>query len=137
MKTLATACALATLTAAPSVALAEPNGSQSIRVSARVSAHCEINVAPILAPSGAGVVNASVFESCNSQDGFQVAASYRALAPGEAVQVSYAGQTTTLHQDGWSEVANRTGATYGARPLDIQYRGLATPLAINLTVTSF
>lgn len=132
-------CCIATLafTASPSFALAENAGSQPFQVTARVPEYCEISASPVLTSSGNGVAGGTVFESCNTQEGFQVVASHRPLESGETVAFTYAGHTSYLHSDGWSQVANRTGARYGVRPISVHYSGLMTPLAISLTITSF
>ena len=123
--------------ALPQAAFAEDNASQSFRVTARVPAYCEINASAIVAASGDGVATGTVFESCNSQECFQVVASHRPLESGESVAFTYAGHVSNLRAEGWSQVANRVGAKHGMRPISVQYSGLAAPLAINLTITSF
>ena len=123
--------------ALPQAAFAEDNASQSFRINVRVPAYCEINASAIIASEGDGIATGTVFESCNSGDGFQVVASHRELETSEVVAFNYAGQTSYLRQDGWSQVANRMGAKHGLRPIAVQYSGLTQPLAINLTITSF
>jgi hypothetical protein len=138
MTKLATCCITAfAFAAVSSAAQAENTGSQSMRVTARVPEHCEINASPILATSGNGVATGTVFESCNTQEGFQVVATYRPLESGERVAFNYAGNASYLHSDGWSQVANRVGAKYGVRPIAVRYTSLGSPLAISLTITSF
>jgi hypothetical protein len=132
---LTTAAMIAFAWGAP--ARAEEAGSQSFRISVTVPEYCEIHASPINVGEGNGFAFGSVFESCNVQEGFQVAASYRSLEPGESVALSYAGQSRVLHADGWSQVANRVGAKYGVRPISIRHAGLTAPLAINLTITYF
>lgn len=119
------------------IAAAAQQPSQSFQVSARVPEYCEVNASPIVAQEGDGVADGTVFESCNTQQGFQVVASHRPLESGETVAFSYAGQTSYLQREGWSQVANRAGARYGVRPIQVRYSGLTTPVAINLTITSF
>ena len=115
--------------------LAEDSGS--FAVSVRVPEYCEVNAPQILTAEGDGIVTGAVFESCNSQDGFQVVASHRPLAANEWVAFNYAGNIRYLRQNGWSEVANRAGAKFGERPISVSYTSLSAPLAINLTVTAF
>lgn len=111
--------------------------SSSFEVTARVAAYCEISASPILTEEGDGMMTGSVFEACNTQDGFQVVASHRPLERNEWVAFGYAGKVQYLDASGWSEVANRGGAQYGARPVSVRYTSLSSPLAINLTVTMF
>lgn len=113
---------------------ADPSQSFDIRV--RVPEYCEINASTLLTSDGNGFARGTVFESCNTQEGFQVVASHRPLEQSEAVAFNYAGELSYLHEGGWSQVANRTGAKFGMRPISIQYSGLSTPLAINLTITT-
>lgn len=128
--------AAAAVTAWPTFALAnEP--SQSFNVRVHVPEYCEINASTLFTSDGDGFASGTVFESCNTQEGFQVVASHRPLEEDEAVAFNYAGQLSYLRLDGWSQVANRTGAKFGTRPIGVQYSRLATPLAINLTITTF
>lgn len=134
LKLLIVAAGFATL---PASALAQQPASQSFRVTVRVPEYCEINASPILAQAGTGFAAGTVFESCNMQDGFQVVASHRQLDSGEQVAFNYAGELSYLRADGWSQVANRTGAKHGQRPIAVQYTNLAAPLSIGLTITAF
>jgi len=136
MKMLAKVALVAGFSAISSPALAQ-DGSGSFEVNVRVPEYCEINAPQILTTDGDGMVTGSVFESCNTQDGFQVVASHRPLQGNEWVAFNYAGNVRYLKQSGWSEVANRAGAKYGERPIAVSYTSLAAPLAINLTVTVF
>lgn len=136
MKPLARIAVIAAALVCPTAAFAQ-DPSTSFQVIATVPAYCEINASPILAETGDGMVMGSVFESCNTQDGFQVVASHRPLETNEWIAFSYAGKARYLNANGWSEVANRMGAQYGARPISLRYTSLAAPLAINLTVTMF
>lgn len=85
---------------------------------------------------GSGSATGSVFESCNTQEGFQVVAQHRWLEPNERVLVNYAGQANFLQRDGWSHVATRLGAKFGRRPISVRYTGLAQPLSLGLTITA-
>lgn len=113
---------------------AEPSQSFDIRL--RVPEYCEINASTLLASEGNGFATGTVFESCNTQEGYQVIASHRPLESSEAVAFNYAGELSYLRNDGWSQVANRTGAKFGIKPISVQYSALSTPLAINLTITT-
>lgn len=136
MRMFARLALVAGLAAGSTPALAQ-EGSGSFGVSVQVAEFCEINAPQILAADGDGMVGGSVFESCNTQDGFQVVASHRPLESNEWVAFSYAGNVRYLNRSGWSEVANRSGAKYGERQVSVRYTSLTAPLAINLTVTVF
>lgn len=120
----------------PTAALAQ-NRSGSFEVSVNVPEVCEISASEMFVASGDGVVTGSVFESCNTQAGFQIVASHRPLEGGEAATLTYASDARALHSSGWSMVANRVGAQYGRRPVRLQYSSLSAPLSINLTITTF
>jgi hypothetical protein len=120
----------------PTVALAQ-NRTGSFEVSVHVPEVCEINASEVFAGSGDGVVTGSVFESCNSQAGFQIVASHRPLERSETAIFTYANDVRALHASGWSMVANRAGAQHGARPISLRHAALSAPLAINLTITTF
>ena len=135
MRMLAKVTLVAGLCAISSPALAQDGGS--FQVSVQVPEYCEINAPQILTADGDGVVSGSVFESCNTQEGFQVVASHRPLQANEWVAFNYAGAVRYLKPSGWSEVANRSGANYGERPVSVSYTSLTSPLAISLTVTVF
>jgi hypothetical protein len=137
MKLLPRIALIAAAAACPAGAAFAQAPSSSFEVRTRVAAYCEINASPVLTAEGDGLVTGSVFESCNTQEGFQVVASHRPLAHNEWVAFEYAGQVHYLDASGWSEVANRAGAQHGARPISVRYTSLTTPLAINLTVTMF
>lgn len=113
------------------------DAESSFQVSASVPAYCDINASPLLAGKGDGLVTGSVFESCNTQGGFQIVASHRPLEANEWVMFDYAGNVRNLSASGWSEVASRAGAKYGMRPVGVRYTSLVAPLSINLTVTMF
>lgn len=120
----------------PTAALAQtPTGS--FQVSVHVPEVCEINAPEVLAASGDGVVTGSVFESCNTQAGFQIVASHRPLERSESAIFTYANDVHALHASGWSTVANRVGAQYGVRPISLRHASLSAPLAVSLTITTF
>lgn len=121
---------------AGTAAMAAENGKAAFDVRVTVPEYCEINASTLLTSTGDGFASGSVFESCNTQEGFQVIASHRPLEANEAVAFNYAGVATYLREDGWSQVANRTGAKFGMRPISIRYSALTSPLAINLTITT-
>lgn len=128
------ACAF---TGAASPAFADESASGSFGVRVVVPAYCEVSTSPILLDQTDGFASGSVFESCNTQEGFQVMANYRELGLNERVDFSYAGMTSTLNAAGQATVANRVGAKFGVRPIGVSYSGLEAPLEINLTVTYF
>jgi len=120
----------------PTAALAQ-NRSGSFEITVTVPEVCEINTSEVFAASGDGVVTGSVFESCNTQAGFQIVASHRPLERDEVATFTYANDVRSLHSSGWSMVANRVGAQYGVRPISLHHTSLSAPLAINLTITTF
>ncbi len=128
--------ALVSMAFASSAAMAADGGKASFDIRVTVPEYCEINASTVLTSDGNGFASGSVFESCNTQEGFQVIASHRPLEANEAVAFNYAGELTYLRDDGWSQVANRTGAKFGMKPISVRYTALATPLAINLTITT-
>ena len=113
-----------------------PAYGETVGVAASVPAYCEIDPSVLVAEAGDGAATGSVFESCNTQEGFRIAAQHRALAPVEHVVFDYAGERTELGRDGWSVVANRKGAKLGSRAIGLQYSGLITPLSISLSITA-
>lgn len=130
------AVALVSMVFASSAAMAADGGKASFDIRVTVPEYCEINASTVLTSDGNGFASGSVFESCNTQEGFQVIASHRPLEANEAVAFNYAGELTYLRDDGWSQVANRTGAKFGMKPISVRYTALTTPLAINLTITT-
>lgn len=131
------AVALVSMAFANNAAMAgEGSKSSSFDIRVTVPEYCEINASTMLTSEGGGFVSGTVFESCNTQEGFQVVASHRPLENNETVAFNYAGELTYLRDDGWSQVANRTGAKFGFKPISLRYSALSTPLAINLTITT-
>jgi hypothetical protein len=114
---------------------ADETGKGSFAVTAVVPAYCEINSDAFFLDGANGHQTGSVFEACNTPDGFQVAASYRELSPTEHIVFSYAGSSRVLNASGWTSIANRTGARLGTRFLGVDYSSLEAPVAINLSVT--
>ena len=128
--------ALVSAAFAGTAAMAAESGKAAFDVRVTIPEYCEINASTLLTSEGDGFASGSVFESCNTQEGFQVIASHRPLEANEAVAFNYAGVATYLREDGWSQVANRTGAKFGMRPISVRYSALVSPLAINLTITT-
>lgn len=128
--------ALVSVAFASNAAMAAESGKGAFDVRVTVPEYCEINASTLLTSEGNGFASGSVFESCNTQEGFQIIASHRQLEANEAVAFNYAGESTYLREDGWSQVANRTGAKFGMRPISVRYSALTAPLAINLTITT-
>lgn len=120
----------------PAAALAQTQ-SGSFQVSVHVPEVCEITASEVFAGSGDGVVTGSVFESCNTQAGFQIVASHRPLERSERATFTYANDVHALQANGWSLVANRIGAQYGVRPISLQHSSLSAPIAVSLTITTF
>ena len=134
---LSATIALAATLSGSAAALAERTGSESFGVRAHVRETCEINASNIVANSGDGMATGSVFESCNTQEGFRVVAQHRWLEAGEQIAFNYAGQTSFLKTDGWSPVATRLGAKFGRRFIGVRHTGLVQPISIGLTITAF
>ena len=106
-------------------------------MSAVVPEYCEISVPALTIGGESGSLAGMVLESCNTQQGYSIVATHRELEVGENVALTYAGVENRLHRSGWNEVATRSGARYGWRPVAVNYSSLQQPLTINLTVTLF
>lgn len=130
------AAILATGAMASSAALAAEAADGSLAVKARVKESCGIDASIVVLGDGSGFATGSVFESCNTQEGFQIVAQHRWLSQHERVLVNYAGQASYLQRDGWSRVATRLGAKFGTRPVSVRYSGLTQPLSLGLTITA-
>lgn len=124
---LAIACATI-----PSAAYAQGGDEAGFRLSATVPVVCQLEASALVVGKDANEGSASVFEMCNSSGGFRVLAYYRALEPGEQVQIDYAGQLRQLDPGGMSEVASRPGPKVGSVPVFVQTHGLVEGLAISL-----
>lgn len=122
--------------ALPASAYAKPaNGS--FRTTAYVPEFCRISASPLVVSEDSGSLQGQVFEMCNSQHGYTVVAVHRPLDTKEHVDFEFAGKQSRLQSHGWSEIAQRTGARYGLRNVNVRYTDLSAPLAINLTVTAY
>ena len=128
---------VAAVAALPVPASAQGDGGQGFRISVTVPGFCEVQASPIVIDEVSGLATATVFESCNMQDGFLVAATHRELGAEEKVALNYAGHATTLSRSGWSPIVSRVGARHGTRPLSVRYLGLETSLALNISITMF
>lgn len=128
---------LAALALSATAARAEPSANGSFQMSAYVPEYCEISAPPLLVPEGDGAFTGTVLETCNTEHGYSVIASHRALDINERIAFSYAGIESQLQSHGWTEVVTRAGARYGMRPISVRHTSLASPLAIVLTVTTF
>jgi hypothetical protein len=137
MKRVVVFTGLAVLASFASAARAETAANGSFRMSAYVPEYCEISAPPLLVPEGDGAFTGSVLETCNTQHGYSVVASHRALDASERIAFSYAGIKSQLQSHGWTEVATRAGARYGLRPISVRHTSLASPLVIVLTLTTF
>lgn len=120
---------------ASSPAHADETARGSFQVSAVVPAYCEINADALYLDGADGHQVGNVFEACNTPDGFQVVASYRALEVAERVVVNYAGSVRQLGQAGYTTIANRSGAKLGNRVVSVDYSSLAAPVSISLAIT--
>ena len=124
--------AFAALATAGFATSASAAGSAGFRLQASVPEVCEIHVAlPIMAEEDA-VVTAQVFEMCNSQRGFQVIASHRALDAEESVRIDYGGQVNELDSSGVSSLAVRHGPALRSVPVLVRSASLASALVISV-----
>ena len=137
MKRVIIVTGLAVLVSFAPAARAESVANGSFRMSAFVPEYCEISAPPLLVLEGDGAFTGTVLETCNTEHGYSVVASHRALGSNERIAFSYAGIQSQLQSHGWTEVATRAGARYGMRPISVRHTSLASPLAIVLTVTTF
>lgn len=130
---LASAAGIAAMASSP--ALADETARGSFQVRAVVPAYCEINADTLYLDGTDGRTVGNVFEACNTPDGFQVVASYRALEATERVVVNYAGSVRQLTSAGYTTVANRSGAKLGNRVVSVDYASLTAPVSISLAIT--
>lgn len=137
MKRLAVFAVMAGGLSLGTAAQAETDANGSFQMSAYVPEYCEISASPIMVSDGDGILTGSVLETCNTEHGYSVVASHRALESNERIAFSYAGIESQLEPHGWTEVATRAGARYGLRPISVRHTSLASPLAIVLTLTTF
>jgi hypothetical protein len=135
MKTLAKAALAGAALFLPAAAQAEP-ASGSMRISARVPVVCNIDADSLAIVGSDGQATGLVREFCNASQGFLVLASYRPLAPGEEVTLSYDGQVSQLAPSGMSAVAFRQGLRLRSVPVTIQSSGLQSGLAVSLAMTA-
>lgn len=130
MKRLTLFC-LAAL-ALPATARAGGTDTGGTGITATVPEICNIDASAITVDADDGSAAGTVLEMCNSGRGFRVVASHRALAEGEDVRVFYADEATRLDPSGMSDVAHRSGPTFGHVPVSIESSGLVQDLAISL-----
>jgi len=78
----------------------------------------------------------SVSEFCNTNSGFQVVASHRALDATEAVSVLYGNDLSELHPEGMTSISFRSGARFGQVPVRIRPQALNRPISVNFALTA-
>ncbi len=121
---------------ASSGALASDRSNGSFQVGAEIPVVCNLETESFVADEGATLVRGSMFEACNTNRGFQVIAMHRTLEDNERVSVRYGFERSDLHPTGFSYVATRSGARYGAVPVEIDARELNQPIAISFSLTA-
>ncbi|MEP0191732.1 MAG: hypothetical protein ABJP70_14030 [Erythrobacter sp.] len=131
---LASAITIASL--ASSAALASDRSNGSFQVGAEIPIVCNLETDTFIADQDASLVRGSMFEACNTNRGFQVIATHRTLEENERVSVRYGFERSDLHPTGFSYVATRAGARYGAVPVEIEARELNQPISISFSLTA-
>ena len=116
----------------PTAAHANGAASAGVPISLIVPEICQIEASTLTVDASGDSASGTVFEMCNSGRGFRVLASHRPLVSGEQVQISYAGEIRQLDSSGMSDIAYRSGPTFGEVPVTIQTNGLTGTLAISL-----
>lgn len=132
--TLASLVPLAAIVCAAQPAMAADRSSGAYQVSARIPVSCNLDADSLVAQEGASVITGTIFESCNTNRGFQVLATHRSLGAGESVRVRYAGDMSELNQTGISVVTLRSGARFGPVPVQIDAREIDRPIAISFSL---
>jgi len=129
-------CALSTATAAfvAAPALASDSSSGSAEVTASIPVSCNIETRDFELRNDNSTVSGSVFEACNTNRGFQIVASHRALADGEDIRVLYGFNISQLRREGMSPIAMRSGARFGAVPVQIRAPSIDQPIAISFSM---
>ncbi|MGB3710544.1 MAG: hypothetical protein WA985_02530 [Erythrobacter sp.] len=116
-------------------ALASDNSDSGMQVSARMPVLCAISSATAMASEDDAIARSTIFESCNTNRGFQIVAFHRPLADGEQANVTYDGQRTNLERTGFSMVQFRQGARHGPVDVEVATQQLRAPLAISFAMT--
>ncbi|MEQ5789309.1 hypothetical protein J3454_15565 [Erythrobacter sp. NFXS35] len=106
-----------------------------MRISARIPPVCSLATSPLAVAGNETIASAVMFESCNTNQGFQVLATHRPLEPGESAKVSYDGQNSDLEVSGLSFIQFRRGARHGPVLVNVATGSLAAPLAISFALT--
>lgn len=131
---LASAFTIASLVSG--VAHASDRSNGSFRVGAQIPVVCNLETQSFVADGDSARVRGSMFEACNTNRGFQVIATHRTLDDNERVSVRYGFEHSELHPTGFSYVATRAGARYGAVPVEIDARELNQPISISFSLTA-
>lgn len=122
----------ASFVAAP--ASASDSSSGSAAVTARIPVSCNIETRDFVLQSDNSAISGLVFEACNTNRGFQIVASHRALADGEDIRVLYGFNISQLRREGMSPIAMRSGARFGAVPVQIRAPSIDQPIAIRFSM---
>ncbi|MEL7445021.1 MAG: hypothetical protein AAGK02_04325 [Pseudomonadota bacterium] len=131
---LCLAAAFAGLASQP--AYASDKSSGSFQVGARIPVVCNLDTRSFVVEEEASIVRGAMFEACNTNRGFQVFATHRTLEDNERVRVRYGFEQSELHATGFSFVAMRSGARYGAVPVQIETLQLNQPISISFSLTA-
>lgn len=134
MRTATIALAAIALFGAGVPALASPQSSGGMRITANVPEVCNI-AADDFVLNESGRVTGTVQEFCNSSTGYQIFASHRPLDISEMATVRYGTQTTALDFSGMSSVAFRSGQRFEFVPVEINAQDLDAPLAVAFTLS--
>ncbi len=134
-KTLVAYGAASLIMATSQPAFARDNADAGMQVSARIPAMCSLSSSTTIASESQSIATSRFFESCNTNRGFQVVASYRPLVEGEQADVTYDGLSSSLEASGFSLVQFRQGARHGPVDVEVATEQLQSPLAISFAMT--
>lgn len=133
--TLRNASLLVSALALSAPVMASDSSSDPMFISARVAASCGLQGAPVAVSETDRRVDGTVLESCNTNRGFQVFASHRALGAGEAASIRYDGIRRDLSRSGISTIGFRAGARHGHVPVSIEASELDEALVVSFAMT--
>lgn len=125
----------AAIAALPAPVLAGEGDAGQMRISVQVPEICSLASAPVAVAEAGQFARADLFESCNTDRGFQVLAAHRPLASDESASVTYDGTRSALGREGLSLVAFRRGARHGPVPVSVAADALDAPLAVSFALT--
>jgi len=127
---------LAALAFSSQPALANGKSEGSMQVSATVPVACSLDTRSFTLSDNRDRVTGTLFESCNTNRGFQVLAMHRQLGQNEQVRVRYGNEESLLHPTGFSYIAMRAGARFGPVPVEIDAADIDQPIAISFSLTA-